>query len=105
MTLQRETEQQPPADALQRLGPWLRDLVLGAISNSVIVADALTADQPIIWVNSAFERTTGYTAADVVGRNCRFLQGPGTDRGAVEVMHRAIQEGRRMRAAGEPLNP
>lgn len=40
-----------------------------------VITDALQADHPIVYVNPAFERLTGYGAAETLGRNCRFLQG------------------------------
>jgi len=50
-------------------------------------------DNPIIYVNRAFERLSGYTAAATVGRNCRFLQGENTDRLAVKALRDAIEKG------------
>lgn len=47
---------------------------LEALQVSVCIADARLPDQPLVWVNAAFERATGYPAGDVIGRNCRFLQ-------------------------------
>lgn len=47
--------------------------------NGVIIAEADHPDLPIIYVNSAFERITGYSRQEAIGRNCRFLQGPDTD--------------------------
>jgi PAS domain S-box-containing protein len=41
---------------------------------SVSIADARLPDLPLVWVNPAFERCTGYPAEQVLGRNCRFLQ-------------------------------
>ncbi|GAB2487096.1 PP2C family protein-serine/threonine phosphatase [Jatrophihabitans fulvus] len=43
------------------------------------ISDPTSEDNPLIWVNPAFELTTGYKGADVLGRNCRFLQGQLTD--------------------------
>ena len=48
------------------------------------------ADEPLSYVNPAFERLTGYAAADCIGRNCRFLQGPDTDPSAVERVREGI---------------
>ena len=45
----------------------------------MVLTDPNAADHPMIAVNAAFEAVTGYEAAEAVGRNCRFLQGPGTD--------------------------
>ena len=43
-------------------------------SNGIIITDARQPDNPIIDVNHAFERMTGYARSEVLGRNCRFLQ-------------------------------
>ncbi|MCW2603406.1 MAG: putative sensor protein [Pseudonocardiales bacterium] len=51
---------------------------------SFVISDPNAPDNPLVWVNPAFERITGYTAQASVGRNCRFLQGPATDRLAVQ---------------------
>ncbi|MFB9314565.1 SpoIIE family protein phosphatase [Nocardioides plantarum] len=61
------------------LGGDLRDRALGATALAFTVADALDPEQPLLWVNSAFTATTGYGRDEVLGRNCRFLQGPETD--------------------------
>ncbi len=55
---------------------------------------------PLVWVNPAFTATTGYTAAEVLGTNCRFLQGLGTDREAVARIRAAVDDGR---TVGETL--
>lgn len=47
--------------------------------NGVIIADATQPDQPIIYANSAFSQMTGYSQDEVIGHNCRFLQGKDTD--------------------------
>ena len=41
-----------------------------------MLCDILAEDHPIVYVSEAFERLTGYTEAEIVGQNCRFLQGP-----------------------------
>lgn len=75
-----------PVDAL------LRALVDGDVA--ACVTDPTRPDDPIVWVNTAFERLTGYLGVDVVGRNCRFLQGTGTDLAAVGALRTAIDAGR-----------
>jgi PAS domain S-box-containing protein len=45
----------------------------------MVLTDPHLADHPMVVVNQAFEALTGYSAAQTVGRNCRFLQGDGTD--------------------------
>ncbi|SFR67205.1 PAS domain S-box-containing protein/diguanylate cyclase (GGDEF) domain-containing protein [Marinobacter daqiaonensis] len=64
--------------------------------NGIIIANAREPDVPIVYVNPAFERITGFTAAESVGRNCRFLQeggpmDPGT-RSALEEVRRGLAE-------------
>ncbi len=60
------------------------------MDQSVVIADPSRPDCPIIFVSDEFERQTGYTAAETLGRNCRFLQGPATDPAAVEAIRAAI---------------
>ncbi|MCK0116008.1 SpoIIE family protein phosphatase [Isoptericola sp. S6320L] len=67
---------------------------------SFTISDPTLPDDPLIWVNPAFCEVTGYTAEEVLGRNCRFLQGPGTDPGAVARIRAAIEAGE---AVGETL--
>jgi PAS domain S-box-containing protein len=57
---------------------------------SVVITDPALPDNPVIFVSDEFEKQTGYTAQDVLGRNCRFLQGPDTDPGAVEAIRAAV---------------
>ncbi len=64
-----------------------------ASSTSFTISDATLPDAPLVWVNPAFEHTTGYPSAAVIGRNCRFLQGPGTDRAAVARVRAALDAG------------
>jgi PAS domain S-box-containing protein len=49
----------------------------------MILTDPAGGDNPIIFCNQAFERLTGYDQTEILGRNCRFLQGPDTDPDAV----------------------
>jgi len=78
-----------------RLGPRLDDIVSEQGHGlSLVVCDAWLPDNPIVFVSPEFSSTTGYTPAEVVGRNCRFLQGPGTEPAAVEELRRAIREER-----------
>ncbi|MBO9556504.1 SpoIIE family protein phosphatase [Cellulomonas sp.] len=67
---------------------------LGALDAGVCVTDPRLPDDPVVWVNDAFTRITGYRLEHVVGRNCRFLQGPETDPVAVAEIRAALDEGR-----------
>ena len=71
----------------------LRDRAITASRNGIIIADATAFDTPIVYVNPAFERMTGYSAAEVIGRNCRFLQGTDRQQSERDTLRHAIQEG------------
>lgn len=64
-----------------------------ASGTSLIITDQEKKGHPIIYCNGAFEKLTGYGRAEILGRNCRFLQGD--DRGQIELdyIHRAFREG------------
>jgi|TARA_R100000049_G_C1950130_1_gene97332 PAS domain S-box-containing protein len=57
---------------------------------AVCLSDPNLPDQPIIFANRAFRRLTGYEEEEVLGRNCRFLQGPKTNRAEVRRVREAI---------------
>lgn len=57
----------------------------------ISIADPNRPDEPLIYVNDAFERITGYSADATVGRNCRFLQGEETDPDAIAKFREAIE--------------
>lgn len=57
---------------------------------SVVIADPSRPDLPIIYVSEEFEKQTGYPPEEVLGRNCRFLQGPETDPAAVRAIKDAL---------------
>ncbi len=87
------------ASASERLGrsnsrAALLQRCLEASYNGVVIVDALAPDQPIIYVNPAFERITGYRAHEVLGRNCRLLQGSETRQPGVNEIRRCMTEQR-----------
>jgi len=59
----------------------------------ITIADPAQPDMPVVYANDAFERVTGYPVEEVLGRNCRFLQGPDTDPEPVARMRRAVDNG------------
>lgn len=58
-----------------------------------VLSDPSLPDNPIVYASDGFCRMTGYKKQDVIGRNCRFLQGPGTDMTAVELIRQGIRLG------------
>lgn len=77
---------------------------------AMVLTDPRVEDNPIVYVNSAFERTTGYARSAVIGRNCRFLQGDETRKADVDKLRHAVEAGRDIsvdiqnyRADGKPF--
>ncbi|GLQ78568.1 signal transduction histidine kinase [Mesorhizobium huakuii] len=59
---------------------------------SMVITDPRRPDNPIVFANDAFLRLTGYERHEVLGKNCRFLQGPKTDKAAVAQIRTAIED-------------
>ena len=81
------------------------DIFFAAVETTrmpMIVTDPHQPDNPIIFANRAFIRMTGYTVEELIGRNCRFLQGPDTDRDTLAEVREAVREHREF--ATEILN-
>ncbi len=80
-------------EAGQRTSPAGADLLFTAAEKTrmpQIVTDPNRPDNPIVFANRAFQDLCGYGAEELVGRNCRFLQGPGTDPADVARLRDAI---------------
>ena len=69
----------------------LFEQAMGQTRMAVCLTDPNIEDDPIIFCNEAFQRLTGYRREEIVGRNCRFLQGPDTDQGQVAKIREAIR--------------
>ena len=72
----------------------IRDRAVLATRVSFTITDPRQPDAPLVWVNPAFTETTGYTFDEAVGRNCRFLQGPDTDRAVIAEIRDALADAR-----------
>jgi PAS domain S-box-containing protein len=66
---------------------------LQTAQQNFVVTDPSLPDNPIVYATQGFLNLTGYTLDQVLGRNCRFLQGPETDPKAVEKIRTSIEEG------------
>ena len=69
----------------------LRTRAIDAASNGFIIVDALCEDMPIVYANQGFLKLTGFSPDEIVGRNCRFLQGPETDQSEIQKIRDALQ--------------
>uniref|UniRef100_A0A7S1XX04 LOV domain-containing protein n=1 Tax=Phaeomonas parva TaxID=124430 RepID=A0A7S1XX04_9STRA len=58
------------------------------------ISDPSLPDNPIVFASPGFTELTGYSMDQILGRNCRFLQGPGTDQRSVQMIRDAIEEQR-----------
>ena len=58
-----------------------------------VITDPSLPDNPIVFASQGFLTLTGYALDQILGRNCRFLQGPETDPAAVEKIRHAINQG------------
>src|ERR671913_361806 len=67
---------------------------VNASTNSIVITDPNQPDDPLVYVNPAFEETTGFAAREALGRNCRFLQGEDHDQPALAELRSAVREGR-----------
>jgi PAS domain S-box-containing protein len=79
-----------PEEALVGLPDTVALQLIARSPFSLVVTDPGLPDNPIIYANQAFFQTTGYTVRHAIGRNCRFLQGPGTDPATVARIRAAI---------------
>lgn len=94
---------QPPvhdtSDEVERLSildglSSLKHRAIEASANAIVISASTSAGLVLIYVNPAFERVTGYSASEVIGRNCRFLQGEDCHQSAIAEIRAAILEER-----------
>lgn len=68
----------------------LKDRAMDTAPVGILITDPTLEDNPIIYANERFQELTGYHAREILGRNCRFLQGMDTEPEPVAEMRRAI---------------
>ncbi|WP_276247619.1 bacterio-opsin activator domain-containing protein [Haladaptatus sp. YSMS36] len=74
-----------PVDELR-----LKQRAMNEAPVGIAISDATQPDNPLTYVNDSFVEMTGYTETEILGRNCRFLQGEDSDPAAVTAMRQAI---------------
>lgn len=70
---------------------YLRERAIQAVSQGILITDAIQPDDPVIYASPGFEKMTGYSAAEILGKNCRMMQGADSDPAAIEKMRNAVK--------------
>lgn len=73
--------------------PHVLTQILDSCVNGVTLTDPDLEDAPIVYANKAFEDMCGYPKEEIVGRNCRFLQGKDRDQPEIDKLRQAIKKG------------
>lgn len=71
----------------------LMQMVINASNDGIVIAEREGKDKPLIYVNPAFERMTGYTLDDILYQDCRFLQSGDRDQPALMAIREALERG------------
>jgi PAS domain S-box-containing protein len=81
---------------LSRDDAYERDLFasIAATPLAMLITNPRLPDNPIVAANAAFVALTGYSADEIIGRNCRFMAGAATDRALSNILHEAVDAGR-----------
>jgi PAS domain S-box-containing protein len=71
-------------------------------TQGLVITDSSFPDNPIVYASPGFAALTGYAVSEIVGRNCRFLQGPGSAPETIAAIRKAVAA--RQRFDGDILN-
>ena len=72
----------------------IHHLAVQATTNGVVISDPALEDNPIVYANPGFLEMSGYSVGEVVGQNCRFLQGSDTDKNSIEEIKNSVRDGK-----------
>ncbi len=75
----------------------LQERVVTSLYEGIVIADAQLPDMPLIYVNPAFEKLTGYSKTEILGRNCRILHEMESGQPALDEVRVALREGKNCR--------
>ena len=76
------------------INPELLERIIDASEDGIVVAEQEGDENILIYVNKGFERLTGYSADEILYRDCRFLQNEDRDQDALSSIREALQDGR-----------
>ena len=74
------------------IAPELLERIVNASEDGIVVAEKEGDEHILIYVNQGFERLTGYSADEILYRDCRFLQNDDTDQPALDAVRKALKE-------------
>jgi PAS domain S-box-containing protein len=74
--------------------PYVLSQILDTCVNGITLSDPDRPDNPIVYANEAFELITGYEQEEIIGRNCRFLQGDDREQPEIDQIREALREER-----------
>ena len=92
------TSPRPDSDRNGRVPVELLKQSVIAASCGFVITECGQKDSPVIFVNPAFQKITGYKAKEVLGRNCRFLLAKDREQGSLEQVREAVKSGRQCTA-------
>ncbi len=72
--------------------PFVLSQILDSCVNGITLSDPDQEDNPLVYANEAFELITGYSREEILGRNCRFLQGDDRDQEGIEQIREAMRD-------------
>ena len=72
--------------------PFVLSQILDTCVNGITLSDPDQPDNPIVYANEAFELITGYDREEIIGHNCRFLQGTDRDQPEIERIREALRD-------------
>lgn len=99
--LEREIEQRKQAEEARKSYEEelaLRNRSINSATNGILIVDARQPDMPTVYCNAAFKKITGYDPEEVLGRNCRFLQGTDQQQPGLETIRQAVRQGTEAKA-------
>ncbi|XP_058109947.1 phototropin-1 [Magnolia sinica] len=88
----RSSDEESGSRGIPRASEDLKD-ALSTFQQTFVVSDATKPDYPIMYASAGFFKMTGYLAKEVIGRNCRFLQGADTDPAEIAKIRETLEAG------------
>ena len=80
------------ADKDESMIPFVLSQILDSCINGVTLSDPDQEDNPLVYANEAFELISGYKREEILGRNCRFLQGSDREQEGIEQIRQAMRD-------------